>query len=117
MNTVNLTGRLVTEPEHRHWVFKHVTEFDIEVAAHNRRSDRFHVVTRNDLACNARRLPIGVTVTVIGTLRSEAYDMPDRSIWYKTEILATSSTASTDPPPLAPTTSLPRTAARASTMA
>jgi single-stranded DNA-binding protein len=88
MNSVNLTGRLVSEPEHRYRAFTHVTEFDVEVPVHKRRYDRFHVVAHNDLACIARRLPIGVTVAVVGTLRSEAYDMPDRSIWYKTEILA-----------------------------
>lgn len=88
MNSVSLAGRLVTEPEHYYRAFTHVTEFDIEVAVHKHRNDRFHVVTCNDLACTARRVPVGVSVAVVGTLRSEAFDMPDRSIWYKTEILA-----------------------------
>jgi hypothetical protein len=88
MNSVNITGRLVTEPDYCFRGFMHVTDFDIEVAVHKRRTDRFHVVTCNDLAPTARWLLVGATIAVNGSLRSEAHDMPDRSIWYKTEILA-----------------------------
>jgi len=88
MNSVNVTGQLVTEPDYCFRGFMHVTEFDIEIAVHKRRRYRFHVVAMNDLARTARCLLIGATVAVNGTLRSEPYDMPDRSVWHKTEILA-----------------------------
>ena len=88
VNSVNITGRLVTAPEHCFRGFTHVTEFDIEVPIHKRRDDRFHILTYNELARSAKHLTLGTSVAITGFLRSEAYDMPDRSIWHKTEIVA-----------------------------
>lgn len=52
------------------------------------RFDRFHVVARRHLARAASSLPAGAWVTVIGSLCAEAVDMPDRTVEYRTEILA-----------------------------
>jgi len=88
MNSVTITGQVVGVPDHAYHGFTHVTEFDIEVPVQRRRTDRFHVVTLNDLAQSTAQLPAGTRVAITGTLRSEAYDMPDRSVWHKTEIRA-----------------------------
>ena len=87
MNNVAIIGRVTSTPRHHYSGFMHTTECDLTTRT-GRRDYVLHVVAHNDLAHTARHLAIGDQVAVTGYLRSEAFDMPDRSIWYRVEIVA-----------------------------
>ena len=87
MNNVAIIGRVTSTPRHHYSGFMHTTEFDLSTRT-GRRDNVLHVVAHNDLAQTARHLAIGDQVAVTGYLRSEAFDMPDRSIWYQVESVA-----------------------------
>lgn len=87
MNNVAITGRVTSAPKHTYSGFMHTTQFDLTTRT-GRRDDLLHVVVHNDLAHTARHLDIGDEVAVTGYLRSEAFDMPERSIWYRVEVVA-----------------------------
>ena len=42
----------------------------------------------NDLATQSRHLRVDAPVAITGYLHAEPYDMPDRSIWHRVEIIA-----------------------------
>lgn len=94
MNSVIVAGTVASAPDHHYVRLTHTTEFDVDVATATRRprTDRLHVVAREHLAGPAARLAVGTPVAVAGFLRSEAFDMPDRSIWHRVEIVAHSIT-------------------------
>jgi hypothetical protein len=87
MNTVALTGLVASSPAHHFSGFMHRTEFDITVTT-ARREYTFHVSALNELAKAARRLEVGDRVEITGYLRSEPFDMPDRTVWHRVEIVA-----------------------------
>lgn len=87
MNNVAITGRVATTPHHTYSGFMHRTEFDISVMT-ARREYTFHVTALNDLARTARRLDTGDHVAISGYLHSEPFDMPDRTVWHRVEIVA-----------------------------
>jgi hypothetical protein len=52
------------------------------------RVDRFQVIAHRYVASALRDVHAGGSVTVNGHLRSEPFDMPDRSVWYRVAIVA-----------------------------
>lgn len=87
MNSVTVIGVVTTQPDHRVSGFTHSTAFDITVTT-GRRENTLHVTARNDLAKDARHLHVGEHVAIVGYLLSDAFDMPDRTVWYRVEIVA-----------------------------
>ena len=87
MNSVALTGRAASPPTHTFSGFMHRTEFDV-IATTARRACTFHVAALNELAKAARRFTVGDRIDVSGYLDSEPFDMPDRSVWHRVEIVA-----------------------------
>jgi hypothetical protein len=65
------------------------THFELDVLAPGgERVDRFQVVAYRDLTDDLRGVRRDDSITVTGYLRSEALDMPDRSVWYRVELVA-----------------------------
>jgi len=87
MNTAAITGIIPTEPRYRIRGFTPVTTFDVTVPF-ARRSYTFHVRALNDLAKTSRHWHAGDEVSVTGYLHAEPYDMPDRSVWHRVDIVA-----------------------------
>ena len=87
MNSVAVTGRVATTPVHTYAGFMHRTRFSIEVTT-GRRQHTLDVVALNDLAKSARCLTIGDPIGVTGYLHAEPFDMPDRTIWHRVDIVA-----------------------------
>lgn len=87
MNTATITGIVSSVPTFRHRGFVPATDFDVTVAV-GRRCHTLHVQALNDLAKVARRYVVGDHVAVTGYLNSEAFDMPDRSVWHRVKIVA-----------------------------
>lgn len=87
MNSVAITGLVATTPTHTFVGFMHRTRFSIEVST-GRRQHILEVVALNDLARTARRLAIGDPIGVTGYLHAEPFDMPDRTIWQRVDIVA-----------------------------
>lgn len=87
MNLTTISGTIASIPRYRSRGFVPTTTFDIHVdVAH--RTHTFHVRAMNDLAKQSRHLHAGDTVAITGYLHAEPYDMPDRSIWHRVEIVA-----------------------------
>lgn len=87
MNSVALTGRVASSPAHHFSGFMHRTDFDIVVTTAGREYT-FHVSALNELAKTARRLQVGDRVEITGYLHSEPFDMPDRTVWHRVEVVA-----------------------------
>ena len=87
MNTATITGTVSSVPTFKHRGFVPTTDFDVTVAV-GRRRHTLHVQALNDQAKVARRYVIGDHVAVTGYLNSEAFDMPDRSVWQRVKIVA-----------------------------
>ncbi|MGE0307160.1 MAG: single-stranded DNA-binding protein [Acidimicrobiia bacterium] len=87
MNTAAITGIVATAPRYRMREVLPTTTFDVSVAF-ARRTYTFHVRALNDLAKETRYLRPGDQLAINGYLHSELYDMPDRSVWYRVEIVA-----------------------------
>lgn len=86
MNSVAVTGRVATTPMHSFAGFMHRTRFSIEVTT-GQRQHTPDVVALDDLAKTARCLTIGDPVGVTGYLHAEPFDMPDRTIWHRVDIV------------------------------
>jgi single-stranded DNA-binding protein len=87
MNTATITGTVSTVPTCKTRGFEPTTDFDVTVTT-GRRTYTLHVQALNGEAKTARRYLIGDQVAVTGYLNSEAFDMPDRSVWYRVKIVA-----------------------------
>ena len=87
MNLTAITGTIATIPRYRIRGFVPTTTFDIHVDA-ARRTHTFHIRACNDLAKQSRHLRVDDPVAITGHLHAESYDMPDRSIWHRVEIVA-----------------------------
>jgi hypothetical protein len=89
MIAATVSGLLVGAPSARRRIIGSTTTFDIDVLAPGgERIDRFHVIAYRDAACDLGNVRSGDSITVTGYLRSEPWDMPDRSIWYRVELVA-----------------------------
>lgn len=87
MNTVAVSGTIATQPQYRTRGFVPTTSFDVHVEF-ARRIYMFHIRAMNDLARTTRRYRPGDHVAVTGYLHAEPFDMPDRSVWHRVEIVA-----------------------------
>jgi len=87
MNTATITGTVTSLPTYKTRGFVPTTDFDVAVTT-GRRTYTLHVQALNTQAKTARRYVIGDQVAVSGFLNSEAFDMPDRSVWYRVKIVA-----------------------------
>jgi len=87
MNTATISGTVSSAPTFMHRGFVPTTDFDVTVPV-GRRRHTLHVQALNDQARVARRYVIGDHVAVTGYLNSEAFDMPDRSVWQRVKIVA-----------------------------
>jgi len=87
MNSAAITGTVSSAPRHRVRGFVPATTFDVCVDF-ARRSYTFRVRAMNDLANDTRHLHVGDPVAVTGYLHAEPYDMPDRTVWHRVEIVA-----------------------------
>jgi hypothetical protein len=94
VNAATLSGLVVTAPTARRRLAYSTTAFDLDVLGPGgERVDRFHVISSRDAISDLRHtLHAGDAVTVTGHLRSEPFDMPDRSVWYRVELVARSIT-------------------------
>jgi hypothetical protein len=89
MNRVTIGGVVVGTPTCRRSLVRTTTHFELDVSAEDgERVDRFQVVASRDLADDLRGVRHGDVITVTGYLRSEPFDMPDRSVWYRVELVA-----------------------------
>jgi single-stranded DNA-binding protein len=89
MNAATISGLVAGMPHSRRRIIGATTTFDLDVLAPGgERVDRFHVIAYRDAAGDLRNLKPGDSVTVTGHLRSEPWDMPDRSVWYRVELVA-----------------------------
>jgi len=86
MNFTLITGRVATPPRFRGRGRVARTTFDVTVQFAGR-SQTIHVRAMNDVARRARRLQLGDPVAIAGHLQSEPFDMPDRSVWHRIEIV------------------------------
>lgn len=87
MNTAAVSGTVATVPRYRTRGFVPTTTFDIRVDF-ARRAYTFHVRAMNDLARQSRHFQVADPVEITGYLHAEPYDMPDRSLWHRVEIVA-----------------------------
>ena len=89
MNAATISGLVVATPSTRRRIRGSTTTFDLDVLAPGgERVDRFHVVAHRDVAGDLRNVDPGDSVTVTGHLQAEPCDMPDRSVWYRVEVVA-----------------------------
>lgn len=89
MNTATVTGLVATAPRDRRRIIGSTTTFDLDVLAPGgERVDRFHVIAYRDAAHDLHNVRPGDSLTVTGHLRSEPFDMPDRTVWHRVELVA-----------------------------
>ena len=96
MNHTAVTGTVATIPRYRIRGFVPTTTFDLHVDM-ARRTYTFHIRALNSLAKQSRRFHVDDPVAITGYLHAEPYDMPDRSIWHRVEIVAYEIDHRTDP--------------------
>ena len=89
MNGATISGKVVSAPILHRCRLVAKAEFDLDVPAPcGDRIDRFHVVAGRDLAAAVGDVRQGDPIAVTGYLRSEPFDMPDRTVWYRVELVA-----------------------------